>query len=238
MIRNIFYDLDGTLLPMDMDDFMKAYFEGICKKAAPYGYDPDKMVKGIWTGTKAMVLNDGSRTNYDAFWDVFLPLMDFKKEHMAVFDDFYAGEFNEVSRVVHPDDRIPALIQTVKSLGFRQTLATNPVFPEVATRNRVRWARLNIDDFEAFTTYENSHYCKPNPDYYREVCNKVGADPQETLMVGNDVDEDMIAETLGMKVFLITKYMLNKHEKDINLYPHGDWDDLLSYIQKINDENP
>ena len=33
---------------------------------------------------------------------------------------------------------------------------------------------------------------------------KLNVSPEECLMVGNDVSEDMIAETIGMKVFLIT----------------------------------
>ena len=233
MIKHIFYDLDGTLLPMDMDDFMSAYFRGICQKLVPHGYDPDALVKNIWAGTKAMVLNDGSKTNEDAFWNEFIDKMGpSSAKDKEIFEEFYRVEFNEVRKVVRPDERIPALIKTCKEMGLIQTLATNPLFPEIATRNRIEWAGLDVNDFTMFTTYENSHYCKPNTDYYVEVMEKVGAKPEETLMVGNDVDEDMIAEKLGMKVFLITGFMLNKHEKDINLFPHGDWDDLMEYIKK------
>ncbi len=235
MIKHIFYDLDGTLLPMDMDNFMNAYFKGICTKAAPYGYDPEKLVAAIWQGTKAMVLNDGSRTNEEAFWDYFKTTDLYREGDKKIFDEFYNNEFNNVSKVVVPDKRIPELIDFVKKAGFKQTLATNPIFPEIATRNRIKWAELDVNDFETFTAYEGSHFSKPNPKYYLEVCETVGADPKETLMVGNDVDEDMIAEKIGMKVFLITKYMLNKHNLDYSRYPRGDWDDLLEYIKHIND---
>lgn len=235
MIKNIFYDLDGTLLPMDMDDFMNAYFKGLCTKAAPLGYVPDKLIDAVWKGTKAMVLNDGSVTNEEAFWKDFEKNEMYHKGDEAVFQAFYENEFNNVSKVVVPDDRIPRLIAAVKEMGFKQTLATNPIFPEIATRSRIKWAGLDENDFETFTAYENSHYCKPNPNYYLEVCKMVGANPEETLMVGNDVDEDMIAEKTGMKVFLITKYMLNKHNLDYSKYPQGDWDDLLEYIKHIND---
>lgn len=235
MIKNIFYDLDGTLLPMDMDEFMKYYFGLISKKMAPYGYDPEALIANIWAGTKAMVANDGSMTNEEAFWVSFTERMGRGLEDKPLFEDYYRNEFNQARQVVHPDDRIPALIKTCKEMGFKQTLATNPLFPEIATRSRIKWADLDVSDFEGFTSYENSHFCKPNPQYYLEVCEMVGAKPEETLMVGNDVDEDMIAETLGMKVFLITKFMLNKHNKDIEAYPHGDWDDLLEYIRHIND---
>ena len=35
MIKAILFDLDGTLLPMDQDTFIKAYFGLLAKKLAP-----------------------------------------------------------------------------------------------------------------------------------------------------------------------------------------------------------
>ena len=57
--------------------------------------------------------------------------------------------------------------------------------------------------------------------------------PEECLMVGNDVSEDMIAETLGMKVFLLTDCLINKENKDISLYPHGGFEELLAFIETL-----
>lgn len=125
------------------------------------------------------------------------------------------------------------IVRSLKEKNIRVVLATNPVYPSVATENRIRWAGLQPDDFEYFTTYENSHYCKPNLDYYREIMDKLHLNPEECLMVGNDVDEDMIAEQLGMKVFLLTDCLINKAEKDISVYPRGDFQDLISFIQGI-----
>ena len=89
------------------------------------------------------------------------------------------------------------------------------------------------DDFDIVTTYETSNYCKPNLDYYREVCTKMGVLPEECVMVGNDVSEDMVAEQLGMKVFLLTDCLINKENKDISAYAKGDFDDLRAYIEKL-----
>ena len=111
-------------------------------------------------------------------------------------------------------------------------LATNPLFPAVATESRIRWAGLQKEDFELVTTYENSKHCKPNPDYYRDIIEEIGVRPEECLMVGNDVNEDMIAESLGMKVFLLTDCLINKEEKDITVYPNGDFGKLIQFIEK------
>ena len=51
-------------------------------------------------------------------------------------------------------------------------------------------------------------------------------------MVGNDATEDMIAETLGMKVFLLTACLITKQDKDINAWPHGNFDDLLAFMRE------
>ena len=58
-----FFDLDGTLLPMDQDVFVKAYFGGISKRLAPLGYEPQALIGAIWSGTAAMVKNNGEVLN-------------------------------------------------------------------------------------------------------------------------------------------------------------------------------
>ena len=52
-------------------------------------------------------------------------------------------------------------------------------------------------------------------------------------MVGNDVDEDMAAKKVGMDVFLLTDCLINKENKDISSYPHGDFDALNEYIKAL-----
>ena len=51
-------------------------------------------------------------------------------------------------------------------------------------------------------------------------------------MVGNDVVEDMVAEKLGMKVFLLTDYLINKYQIDTSIYPNGDFNDLINYLNE------
>ena len=115
-------------------------------------------------------------------------------------------------------------------------LATNPLFPNIATENRIKWAGLSPDDFLLYTTYDNSCRSKPNPQYYTEITEKLGLDPKECLMVGNDVGEDMVAEDLGMKVFLLTDCLINKTDKDILNYHNGGFDELLQFIDNLMEE--
>ena len=233
MIKNVFYDLDGTLLPMDMDVFVKTYFKELAIKMAAHGYDPAKLPDAVWAGTGAMVANDGTKTNEEAFWECFSKLCDVKDGDKDLFEEFYRVEFDAAKDVCGYNEKVPTLIKEVKKLGLTQTLATNPLFPEIATRKRMSWAGLDAKDFTTFTTYENCHYCKPNTKYYEELLDKLHMRADETVMIGNDVDEDMVAENIGMKVFLVTDCLLNKHNKDISKYPNGNFDDALNYIKSL-----
>jgi FMN phosphatase YigB (HAD superfamily) len=230
----ILFDLDGTLLPMDQNKFMKSYFGMLAKKLAPYGYAPDELIGAIWKGSKAMVLNDGKKTNECVFWDEFVKI--YGKgilEHYSVFEDFYINDFDNVKSSCGFDPLAVKTVSELKKRGFRVALATNPLFPREATECRIRWTGLSPNDFEIYTTYENSSFCKPNLAYYTEVIEKLGVKADECLMVGNDVGEDMIVEKLGMKVFLVTNCLINKSNVDISAFPHGDLSALLNFVDQL-----
>lgn len=52
-------------------------------------------------------------------------------------------------------------------------------------------------------------------------------------MVGNDVGEDMVAEKLGMQVFLLTDHLINRTGEDTSRFPQGGFDLLLEYIARL-----
>ena len=233
-ITTVLFDLDGTLLPMDQDTFIQAYLGGLVKKIAPHGYNSDEVVKAVYAGMKAMSTNDGSNTNEVAFWNAFTGILGEKvREDMPIFDDFYRNEFQEVKNICGFLPEAKQTVQKLKEMGYRVALATTPMFPSIATESRIRWAGMEPEDFEIFTTYENYHFCKPNLGYYKEVIEKLGVNAEECLMVGNDVGEDMVTEELGMKVFLMPADLINKVGKDISQYPQGNFSDLLAYIKSL-----
>ena len=234
-ITTVLFDLDGTLLPMDQNVFIKAYFGGLARRLAPHGYDPQKLIDSIWQGTAAMVKNNGDVTNEERFWQGFeaaygKPARQ-DEEHFAAF---YREDFDSVSASCGYTPAAREIVDTAKSCGLRVALATNPIFPAMATERRIAWAGLSPSDFELVTTYENSRHCKPNPDYYRDVMQTLGVKPEECLMVGNDVGEDMIAETLGARVFLLTDNLINSKNVDISVYPNGSYADLIDFIKNLN----
>lgn len=233
-ITTVLFDLDGTLLPMDQDRFLGAYFSLLSKKLAPRGFEPKPLMDAIWDGIRAMIRNDGSKSNEAVFWDVFVQHFGRQVvEEMPYFDEFYHTEFRHVRQSCGFKEEAAQAIAILKEKGIPAILATNPVFPSIATENRIRWAGLEPSDFALYTTYENSRFCKPNLDYYREILTMHGLRAEECLMVGNDVDEDMITRELGMEVFLLTDCLINRHNTDITQFPHGGFPELINYLRAL-----
>lgn len=232
-VTAVFFDLDGTLLPMEQEEFVKAYFGTIGKFMAPHGWEPKKLLDTIWNSTGAMMKNDGSRTNEDVFWDWFCSVYGpDARSAEPLFRQYYATTFDQVRAACGFEPEAAATVRRLKELGFRLVLATNPLFPADCTHRRLAWTGLRVEDFELVTVYENSCFSKPNPMYFREILDKLGEQPENCLMVGNDAQEDTCCEKIGMPVFLLTKHLLNKKNIDISAYPQGGFDDLLRFVKE------
>jgi len=238
MLRAIFFDLDCTLLPMDQDKFIYSYFSRLTGRLASLGYDQKAVQKHIWNGTMAMEQNDGTCTNEQVFWDYFTDACGGTAlEHQPIFEEFYKTDFQLVKEVCGVEPAARQTVDLLKAKGYPLVLATNPLFPAIATKSRVRWAGLEPGDFLHITTYENASYAKPNPAYYQEILDKLDLRAEECLMIGNDATEDMAAEQVGMRVFLLTNLLINSRNVDISLYPRGGFPELLAYIEQLEREN-
>lgn len=235
MIKTVLFDLDGTLLSMDNEVFIKYYFKLLLKKMVPYGYDPKELVENIMKATYTVVANDGSMTNHDRFFMSFNKLMAGKlhttsDELEKIFEDFYNNEFDEAKCVIDRNDDIRRVIDMLRDNNIDIIIATAPVFPSVAVNKRLSWIGEDIGNFKYVSTYENSTYCKPNIKYYEEIINKNQLDKDSMLMVGNDLNDDIKpCEILGIDTFFIDRYAVND---DQNYQKNrGSFDDLYKYIQ-------
>lgn len=230
----VLFDLDGTLIPFDQKEFVESYLYLVAKKFVPMGYNKDLLIKALWDGTGSMVKNDGSVSNRDAFKVTFAELM--KKEYDEMEDDFmefYKKEFDNVKETLQEKVNRAEFIKSIKNKGLKVVLATNPIFPEVAVQTRLNWIGLSVDDFDYVTTFENSHYCKPNLEYYKEIFENIGSNPEESIMVGNNALEDMIVSKLGVKTFLITDNLENPKKVDIQQFENGSFDTIADKVLNI-----
>lgn len=233
----VIFDLDGTLLPMpDQELFLNAYFKALSKKFMAHGIDQQRLIKALWVGIDAMINNDGTMTNAQRFWQVFCPIMGEDEDKLEpLFDHFYRNEFAESKTTTYSNPNAALCVRMLKEKGYKLALATNPLFPRVATYNRIQWAGLNPEDFELITTYENSIYCKPNIKYYEEILSVLGKKADECIMVGNDVKEDMCVTRLGMDTFLLNVCLINSENSDISSLKQGDFEDLVKMIRELPD---
>ena len=234
MVDTIMFDLDGTLLQYGQTAFIDAYLAELKKVFINIGLDAELSIKGIWVGTKAMVLNDGTVLNIERFWRAFSDYLGLTYDQLktveAACDRFYSNEFNVVKSVMTPSDIPKRLVRAMAAKGYGIVLATNPMFPECAVKSRLGWTGLEIRDFQLVTHYANSTFCKPNPGYYREILAKINKTPQQCLMVGNNPAEDMSAGLLGIETFLMTGYLENEANMDITAFRRGNLAELEAYL--------
>lgn len=235
MLDAILFDLDGTLLPMDNDHFTKVYFGYLAKAAAKWGYtDSEKLIAGVWSGVKSMVKNNGEKLNVDAFWDTFSSVMGRDcSDDIPRFDAFYENEFEKARAATGEASLARVAVSEAHKKAGKVILASNPLFPRVATKTRLSWADLRLDDFDWVTEYTNSSSCKPNPVYYKEILNRFGLNSEKCLMIGNDVQEDYeAASSVGISVYLVTDNIINRNNAEITC-PHGTYADMIEYIKSI-----
>lgn len=228
MNKYILSDFDGTLLFMDQEIFVKQYYKELYKKFIKLGYDGQKCIEGIMSAVMYILTNEDNITNEIKFWKVFENKTNLSKKELTVMlEDFYNNEFCLLKQYTSINPYAKKFIETVKNNGYKIILATNPVFPKVATDERIKWAGLNPEDFEYITTYENSCFCKPNLKYYQEIIEKFNLDVNDLWMIGNDMNEDGVSKELGLKVLLTTDNLINKHQQ-------YDVDKMISWSELIN----
>ena len=241
-MNTVLFDLDGTVLPMDMKEFLDTYIKLLKDYVASSGYDGEAVIKSVWAGFYAVVKNDGMLTNEELFWKVFMETIKetypdadnkFKRKMEKTCNKFYSSTFSMVRYITKPSQDCFDAIMMLKEKGYNLVLATAPVFPQVATYERLSWTGLRPEDFSYITTYENCCYTKPNLKYYEHLLKVIDKDPGDCLMVGNDVKEDMCASELGIDVFLLDEYILNDDNLSIEPYKSGNWSLFKEYVSNL-----
>lgn len=232
-LRYLLLDLDGTLLPMDTEEFLGAYFKLLSRKLSEY-IIPTEFIQKLLASTEAMVHDlNPTRTNQDVFMDDFFGRTGLPQDEVrALFDHFYANDFCSLVSRTKPSCLAREIVEEASLLGLELIIATNPLFPMTAIQERMRWAGVENVPFRLVTAYENMHFCKPYPHYYKEILQHLGARPEECLMAGNDVDEDLVAKQVGIATFLVDDYIINRSDRTVDADYRGGLADLLAFIKQ------
>ena len=199
----VLFDLDGTLLDLSMREFVPHYFRALTAWAARYGVEPAHFTARLQAATAAMMRNQRPETNARVFARHFFPLAGKGEAYWRpIFDAFYREAFPSLRHLSRPRPAARRVVETALAQGYPVALATNPLFPEAAVRQRMVWAGVDDLPFALVTTYETCRASKPAAAYFREVCARLGAPPEACLMVG-DEPMDLAASQVGLATYWV-----------------------------------
>ncbi len=208
MIAGVLFDLDGTLLDIDIDRFLGDYFGALGPVVAEVlgAESAETGLRAIMDGTSAMIAPHPGRTNRTVFNERFRELtgVDLDLEEYALpFERFYHEVFPQLRRALGPRDGAREAVETALDLGMSVAIATNPIFPLSAVAERMRWAGVDDLAVQVVTSYENMHATKPLTAYYVQTAEMMGVPAGRCLMVGDDRVLDMSAADAGMRTFYV-----------------------------------
>ncbi|TYB80824.1 MAG: HAD hydrolase-like protein [Kosmotoga sp.] len=194
-------DLDGTLTTLNDEDFAREYIRLLMKYND--GFLEEEFLKNALFSSLNCLLDDaeGKKSNFDRYMDSFAKIsgLDNKEEVMNFFLNFYGTTYNEMKKIIIPRKDVIEFLDYLENRKHRLVLATNPIFPEIAIKKRLEWIGADPEKFEYITTMENSHYVKPQIDYYNEILKKTNSKAEKTLMIGNDDEMDGACEKAGIR---------------------------------------
>lgn len=237
MTLTLLLDLDDTLLNTNQDVFFPIYLQTLAANFAP-DIDPALVGRALMAGTEAMFQNeDFSRTLREVFEDVFCPQVGFNREELdAHIQEFYSKVFPTLQKHTSQRAETKPFIDWAFSQGFRIVIATDPILPKAATWHRIRWAGLDPEQFDFISTFDNSHFTKSYVSYYAEMLGRIGWQEGPVLMVGNDMQRDILpAKKLGLETFFVEAE--SGSTSGFEAGQHGTLLDLRRYLESVNMES-
>lgn len=206
-MKGVLFDLDGTLLAIDLRAFLGRYFEALARASEPLlvdGLDGARLMSAIRSATSRMMEPHPGLTNLSVFAREFNALtgLDFERA-WPLYDRFYAEVFPTLKADAGPAPGGRAAVEAALASGLRVAIATNPIFPRVAVDHRLAWAGLDDLGIDVVTSYETMTACKPHPEYFSATAALLGLAPAECLMVGDDRYLDLPAADTGMRTYYV-----------------------------------
>lgn len=232
--RAVFFDLDGTLLPMELDEFMGSYYTALGAFMVAHGCDAAQFGMALKAGIKEMAAHGLEITNEEAFFQGFYRHVDKdSRDWYALFLDFYENDFGRIGDGVVPDPAAVRAVRTLSDKGYALALATMPMFPRRAVEWRLQWAGIDPQLFSRITSFENSASVKPKLTYYAENLAAAGVRGSDVLMVGNNTIEDLAALDMGTDGFLVTDHVVDAVGYDFATVKHGSMEAFARWVEQL-----
>jgi FMN phosphatase YigB (HAD superfamily) len=229
----ILYDLDDTLLVNPIKVFVPAYLDALTRFMAEH-VDSQLLADSLLAAIRVMDDDvDPQRTNAEVFFEAFLPPLNKPRPQLeALFGRFYAEAFPGLRSLTRPAEGAHDAVQWAHRHVRRIAVATNPVFPETAINQRIRWAELEPEPFDLVTTLESSHATKAHPAYYHEVADELGVAPDGCVMVGDNWRWDVAnPASIGMAVWWIAETDAPRPDVSMPLLGQGPLTDFVAFAR-------
>lgn len=209
MIKAVLLDLDNTLLRNPDEDFARAYL-GLADRFFEERWNFSEFSHLLLRGIQSVVTpHNPTRTNANILLDLISSATgQSEAEIRAAFSDFYNTAYPALSKCTEISLFAPQLVAALRESNYAVVIATNPIYPAEAVRQRLAWAGLpdNLDSYALVTHADNMHFAKPDPAYYIEAVARVGVEPDEAIMVGDNLQNDMMpARLAGLCTYHITE---------------------------------
>ena len=208
--------MDETLLSINLSAFIAAYARDYAELLARIGRI-SPFAAAARLGGALFDLNANrragtdNRTNGAFYREAIMRRCNVKLDDPVVHDafEYYEHEIlpTKNNGIIAASPREGALeaLDVVLSHGYRIALLTNPSFSQACIECRMGWGQLTDVPFELVTHMDNSTRCKPDPTYYLEQLEKLGLEPHEVLMVGNDPRRDFPTPDCGVQTAFVGK---------------------------------
>lgn len=210
-LQAVLFDLDGTLLQVDMQRFIPDYVEGlagVCADLAERRRFSEVVLKAIW----GLLRNErGECSNQQLFHSAI-------ESHLAITPNLFNQRLQRycveglpaLAALITPHPLVPRILQACFERGLKVVIATNPVFPRALVEARLAWGGMGDFAFDLVTSYENTRYCKPHPGYFEDIVQTLELAPERCLMVGNDTVHDLAAKQTGIATFLLDTWKVDR----------------------------
>ena len=234
-VEAILFDLDGTLLRVQMDHFIPRYVERLAAYCSPQ-VKPRRFSRTMLEAIRCLIMEEGngSSSNEQRLFALLKQQLGIAETVLIESLEHYAvHHLEELQHLVHPIPLAQRILKDCHRRNIPMVLATNPVFPRFMIEARMVWGGVDRSFFRHITSYENSRYCKPQAGYFREIAALLNIPPQRCLMVGNDSSHDLAAAAIGMQTFLVDTWLVERDEKRWPSHHRGDHRALQQFLEQL-----
>jgi FMN phosphatase YigB (HAD superfamily) len=233
-VQAIFFDLDGTLIDVDMQRFVAGYLRRLTEHMSRQ-VDPMQAARVLHQAVAAMFANtDAERTLESILFEVLnVEIAMSSQQYEEYLEQFCQNDLQSLRPLVRAHPLSSQLVDSSLSNGWKVVLATNPIFPRPVVDARLAWGDLDGDLFHHITSYETAHFCKPSPAFFEELLDLLQVPAENCLMVGNDPLHDLSASQVGMQTCLLTPWRIKRPGASFKADWLGSHEDLLKMLASV-----